>query len=335
MSTVPPPVTIPVAPALLDIQAPVRARLERVPEEMWRIVRADAPIIESVNNHLTGMKGKMFRPTVLLLSSSLEGAPQERAVSMAAVTELIHLASVVHDDSVDHSPLRRGMPTINALFSHQVAVIAGDYLYTRALAELAAVGDLELLRVFTDAASAMTLGELRQLASFDALDFTEADYWLLVQAKTASLLGAAAEVGALCGAPRFRSEMARFGNLLGMAFQVADDLLDYTESESTTGKPSGNDLKEHKVTLPLIAAMPQMSRAQRARVETLFAAPVPSDVEIADVVAIVHECGGIDFARRKGEEFAEEAEASLVAVPASATRQSLSDALDYVMDRRS
>ncbi len=335
MTAVPPPARMPLAPALLDIQAPIRTRLDGVPAEMWRIVRADAPIIESVNAHLTGMRGKMFRPTVLLLASNLEERPQDRALSMAAVAELIHLASVVHDDSVDHSPLRRGMPTINALFSHQVAVIAGDYLYTRALAELAAVGDLELLRVFTDATSAMTLGELRQLASFDALEFTEADYWLLVQAKTASLLGAAAEIGALCGAPRFRREMARFGTLLGMAFQVADDLLDYTETESVTGKPSGNDLKEHKVTLPLIAAMPRMSRAQRARVDTLFAAPVPTDSEIADVVGIVHECGGIDFARRKGEEFASEAESALVGVPASETRGALIDALGYVMDRRS
>jgi len=336
VSAVPPPASpIPLAPALLDIQMPVRASLDRVPEEMWRIVRADAPIVESVNAHLTGMKGKMFRPTVLLLASQLEETPDERAVTMGAIAELIHLASVVHDDSVDHSPLRRGMPTINALFSHQVAVIAGDYLYSRALAELVAVGDLEPLRTFTGASNAMTLGELRQLASYDALEFTEQDYWLLVQAKTASLLGASCEVGALCGAPRYRRAMATFGTLLGMAFQVADDLLDYTETESTTGKPSGNDLKEHKVTLPLIAAMPQMSRAQRARVEALFAAPVPTDADIADVVAIVHECGGIDFARRKGEEFAAEAEAALVGVPASEARHALIDTLAYVMDRRS
>jgi octaprenyl-diphosphate synthase len=335
VTSVPPTSPILPASALLEIQAPVRALLECVPEEMWRIVRADAPIVESVNAHLTGMKGKMFRPTVLLLASMLEETPQERALTMAAIAELIHLASVVHDDSVDHSSLRRGMPTINALFSHQVAVIAGDYLYSRALAELVNLGDLEPLRVFTGASNAMTLGELRQLASYDAIGFTEADYWLLVQAKTASLIGASCEVGALCGAPRFRKEMARFGMLLGMAFQVADDLLDYTETESVTGKPSGNDLKEHKVTLPLIAAMPRMSRAQRASVEALFSASPPTDAGIADVVAIVHECGGIDFARRKGEEFAEDADAVLAAVPASDARRALSETLDYVMDRRS
>ncbi|HEY3286884.1 MAG TPA: polyprenyl synthetase family protein [Gemmatimonadaceae bacterium] len=335
MTALPPPGRLPLAPALLDIQAPIRARLDQVPDEMWRIVRADAPIVESVNAHLTGMKGKMFRPTILLLASQTDETPDDRGVRLAAITELVHLASVVHDDSVDHSPLRRGQPTINALFSHQVAVIAGDYLYSRALAELVAVGDFELLRVMLGASNDMTLGELRQLASYDALQFTEQDYWLLVQAKTASLLGAAAEAGALCGAPRFRRQLARFGHLLGMAFQVADDLLDYTETESTTGKPSGNDLKEHKVTLPLIAALPRMSRVQRTRVEALFAAPAPTDAQIAEVVASVHEYGGIDFARRKGEEFASQAESALVDVPASEARSALIDALGYVMDRRS
>ena len=181
----------------------------------------------------------------------------------------------------------------------------------------------------------MTLGEMRQLASYDALSFTEADYWQLIHAKTASLLGAACEVGALCGAPTHRKAMRRYGDQLGMAFQVADDLLDYTEVEAVTGKPSGNDLREHKVTLPLIAALSSMSTAQRSRVDDLFANPTPNDAEIADVVAIVTDCGGLEFARKKGQEFAEQADAALDPVPASPARQALSDALAYVVDRRS
>ena len=325
----------PVAAALRDIQEPVRAKLERVPDEMWRIVKADAPIIAAANAHLRGMKGKMFRPTLLLLASELDESTDGRETALAAVAELVHLASVVHDDSVDHSNVRRGQPTINALFSHQIAVIMGDYLYSKALAELVRLGDLEPLRAFTAASNAMTLGEMRQLASYDALSFSEQDYWQLITAKTASLLGAACEVGALCGAPQHREAMRRYGDQLGMAFQVADDLLDYTEAEAVTGKPSGNDLREHKVTLPLIAALPQMSPAQRARVDALFADPTPDDAEIADVVGIVTECGGIDYARRKGVEFAEQAELALRPVPPSAARQSLSDALTYVLDRRS
>jgi octaprenyl-diphosphate synthase len=326
---------VPVAAALREIQLPIRERLERVPEEMWRIVQADVAIVEAANAHLKGMRGKLFRPTLLLLASSVEGAPEARAVPLAAVAELVHLTSVVHDDSVDHSVLRRGKPTINALFSHQVAVLMGDFLFSKAIAELVRLGDMEPLRVFTQASNEMTLGELRQLASFDALSFSESDYYTLIRAKTASLVGAACEMGALAGAPRFRSEMRRFGERLGMAFQVADDLLDYTEQEAVTGKPSGNDLKEHKVTLPLIASLPLMSRAQRERVDALFADPTPGDAAIAEVVGIVSECGGLEFARQKGEQFAQEAEEALSGLPASDVRQSLYDALSFVMDRRS
>jgi len=325
---------LPLATALLEIQAPVRDRLERVPDEMWRIIAADVEIIAAANAHLRGMRGKLFRPTLLLLASELEGAPEDRAVPLAAVAELVHLTSVVHDDSVDHSVLRRGQPTINAVFSHQVAVLMGDFLFAKAIAELVRLGDLEPLRVFAHASSEMTVGELRQLSSFDALAFSEDDYRRLIRAKTASLVGAACEMGALAGAARFRREMRTFGERLGMAFQVADDLLDYTEQEAVTGKPSGNDLKEHKVTLPLIAALPRMSRAQRQRVDALFADATPSDAAIAEVVGIVSECGGLESARAEGERYAQEAEEALSGLPASPARESLQDALAYVMDRR-
>jgi octaprenyl-diphosphate synthase len=325
---------VPVAAALLEIQTPIRERLERVPGEIWRIVQADLEIIEAANAHLRGMRGKLFRPTLLLLASSIEGTPEERAVPLAAVAELVHLTSVVHDDSVDHSVLRRGQPTINAVFSHQVAVLMGDFLFSKAIAELVRLGDMEPLRVFTQASNEMTVGELRQLASFDALSFSEQDYRTLIRAKTASLVGAACEMGALAGAPRFRKEMRTFGERLGMAFQVADDLIDYTEQEAVTGKPSGNDLKEHKVTLPLIAALPRLSRAQRQQVDALFADPTPSDAAIAEVVGIVTESGGLEYARLEGERFASEAEEALAGLPESDVKQSLSDALGYVMDRR-
>jgi len=313
---------MPVAEALREIQAPIRDRLERVPDEMWRIIQADVAIIEAANAHLKGMRGKLFRPTLLLLASSIEGQPEERAVPLAAVAELVHLTSVVHDDSVDHSVLRRGQPTINAVFSHQ------------AVGELVRLGDMEPLRVFTQASSEMTVGELRQLASFDALAFSEDDYHKLIRAKTASLVGAACEMGALAGAPRFRTPMRTFGESIGMAFQVADDLLDYTEQESVTGKPSGNDLKEHKVTLPLIHALGKMSKSQRQVVDRLFADATPGDAAIAEVVGIVTECGGLEYARVEGERFAAAAEGALKDLPESEVKQSLADALAYVMDRR-
>jgi octaprenyl-diphosphate synthase len=302
---------------------------------MWRIVATDNPLVTDVNAHLLLGKGKMVRPTLLLLASRVDGAPEPRAMTLGAVAELIHLATLVHDDAVDHSVMRRGQPTINALFSHQVSVIMGDFLYSRALSELVRLGDMAPLAVFTAASNALTLGEMRQLAALDALAFSEDDYDTLIESKTASLFAAACEVGSLCGAQRYRAALTRFGQRLGMAFQVADDLLDYTEAQETTGKPTGLDLREHKVTLPLIAALRTMSPAARRRVDALFADASPEEALIAEVVEIVREEGGLEYARRRGEEFAQEAEEALAELPESPYRSSLGEAIGYVMDRRS
>jgi octaprenyl-diphosphate synthase len=323
-----------IAAALHDIQAPVKDRLAQVTPEILRIVAADLPLAEEVSSHLLGMKGKMFRPTLLLLASSVEGTPDDRAVSLAATIEVLHLATLVHDDAIDHSVLRRGMPTVNALFSHQISVIMGDYLYARTMAELVRVGDYEVMRVFASSSTEMTLGELRQLSAFDALRFDESDYFALIRAKTAALFQTACEVGAICGAPRYRAQLARFGERLGTAFQIADDLLDYTEGQEMTGKPTGLDLREHKVTLPLIAALREMPANVRARVEDLFAAPAPDDTQVADVVSVVAEYGGLDYARRRGEQVSREAEEALASLPDSPARNALYEAIGYVLDRR-
>jgi octaprenyl-diphosphate synthase len=321
--------------ALRDIQAPVRDRLELVVTEMRRIVSADLPMIEQVSGHLLQMRGKMFRPTLALLASDVTETSDSRVMTLAAVLELMHLASLVHDDSVDHSAMRRGLPTVNSLFSHQVSVIMGDFLYSRALEALVSLGDIDLMRVLTNVSTQLTIGEMRQLAAMDALAFTERDYELLIQAKTASLLSAACETGAMCGAVPHRAALRSYGERLGMAFQVADDILDYTESASVTGKPSGGDLREHKVTLPLILSLPRLSSASKRRVDELFATEAPTDDQIADVIAIVSDAGGIDDARRRGEEFAREAEDALDPLPDTPARTALADAILYVMDRRS
>jgi octaprenyl-diphosphate synthase len=323
-----------IAAALKEIQSPVQSQLGDVADEMWRIIAVDVPLVEQVQEHLMRMKGKMFRPTLLLLANAVEERPATRAITLAAVLELIHVATLVHDDSVDHSVLRRGMPTVNATFSHQVAVIMGDFIYSRAVRELVRLGDVEALRVIADASNDMTLGELRQLASYDALRFTESDYERLIASKTASLFQAACEVGAICGAPAWRVPLARFGERLGMAFQVADDLLDYTEAAEMTGKPSGLDLREHKVTLPLIAAMREMPPADLAAVRALFDDPSPGQGAVAETVQLVHRFGGIEYARRRAEEYAREAEAALAGLPDSAARGALADAIGYVVDRR-
>lgn len=320
-------------PGLREIQEPVRERLDEVADELQRVVVADFPMLEAITGHLLRMKGKMFRPTLTLLASAVDERPEPRAIPLAAVVELVHLATLVHDDSVDHSTLRRGMPTINALFTHQISVIMGDFLYSRAVVELVRVGDMTPLQVLAHATNQMTIGEMRQLTALDALRFSEDDYDALIHAKTASLISAACEIGAIAGSARHREALARYGLRLGMAFQIVDDLLDYTADATTTGKPTGLDLREHKVTLPLIHALRDMSPAGRHTVDRLFAASEPDDELIASVIGIVEERGGLEYARRRGDRFADEAAEALSDLPESRATVALRDAIAYVMER--
>ena len=319
---------------LADIQRPVAEQLDTVTDELARMVAADLPLMQDVNRHLLGMKGKLFRPTLLLLTHEASGTGDPRAVPLAAIVELIHLATLIHDDSVDHSVLRRGMPTVNTLFSHQVSVIMGDYLYSRAMIELGRLDDLEPMRVLARVTDAMTVGEMRQLAAYDALDFDEQQYELLCRSKTASLFAAACEVGALRAAPAQRLAARRYGDALGMAFQITDDLLDYTEAEAVTGKPSGLDLKEHKVTLPLIAVLGRLTAPERQQVEALFRAAAPDDEQVARIVQLVERNGGLEYARDRAAAFAAEAEGALDDLPSCAAGEALRDAIAYAVERR-
>jgi octaprenyl-diphosphate synthase len=308
--------------------------LDSVAGEIRRIVVSDFEMIEDVNEHLLFMQGKLFRPTLLLLSDAVGGGEGEDALTLAAVVELVHLATLVHDDSVDHSVLRRGLPTVNALWTHQIAVIMGDYLYSRGVSELARVGNLEALAVLANAANEMSVGEMRQLTSYDALDFSEADYYRLIAAKTASLISAACEMGALSGAPAYREPLARYGHALGMAFQIADDLLDYTGSADVTGKPSGHDLRERKVTLPLVGALRSTSDTQEQEIRRFFTRVDPSDEEIARIVEIVVDQGGLDYAQGKAAEYADRAREALGGLPGGGPVDALEAAVSYAVDRR-
>jgi octaprenyl-diphosphate synthase len=329
------PGTIAARASLADIQAPIRRQLDEVSVEMARIVSSDMPLVEQVGNHLLAMRGKLFRPTLLLLSGAIDDNQAPTAVPLAACLELIHLATLVHDDAVDHSALRRGMPTVNSLFSHQISVIMGDFLYSTALTRLVALGNIDALRTLTRASTEMTLGEMRQLAVTAPLEFTEEEYYALIRSKTASLMRAACEIGALAGAPKHRQSLGDFGENLGMAFQIADDLIDYTEVKETTGKPAGLDLHEHKVTLPLIYALRQASRAEKKEIEKVFSADDPQGADIARVVGIVGECGGLDYAREKGEGYASRARETLAGLPATVARTALDTSISYVMERHS
>ncbi|NNF12609.1 MAG: polyprenyl synthetase family protein [Gemmatimonadetes bacterium] len=323
-----------VPPKLSAIQDPVRESLERVGDEIRRIVLSDFDDIEEVNEHLLFMRGKLFRPTLLLLASHASGRDHDDALTLAAVVELVHLATLVHDDAVDHSALRRGLPTVNALWTHQVAIIMGDYLYSRGVSELARIGNLEALSVLANAANEMSVGEMRQLTSYDALDFTEADYYRLIAAKTASLMSASCEMGAIAGAPEHRGALARFGHSLGMAFQIADDLLDYTGTEAVTGKPTGHDLRERKVTLPLVQALTRADDDERQEIRSFFTRIDPTDDEIARIVEIVVLRGGLEYASEAAEGYADRATEALSGLPDSPAKTALADAVSYAVDRR-
>lgn len=322
-------------PNLSLIQRPVRDELDGVIDELRRIVMSDLPAIGEVNDHLLWARGKLFRPTLLLLCNRIGDRPHPRATTLAAIVELVHLATLVHDDAVDHSVLRRGMPTVNALWNHQTAVIMGDYLYSRSISALAELGRVDYITAISRATNEMSVGELRQLASCDALDFTERDYDRLISSKTASLMAAACELGAAAGAEQYREALATYGQALGMAFQIADDLLDFTQTEAVIGKPTGQDIREHKVTLPLIAAMREMTPSARAEVGRFFAEPVPSEEGIAAITGLVREYGGLEYARNRADDFGARAAEALLDLPECEATESLQASIAYVTDRTS
>jgi octaprenyl-diphosphate synthase len=200
--------------------------------------------------------------------------------------------------------------------------------------ELVRLDDLEPLRVLSRVTNEMTVGEMRQLLAHDPLEFSEQQYDLLIRAKTASLVSGACEIGALRGGAAERGALRRFGEALGMAFQIVDDLLDYTEDASVTGKPFGSDLREHKVTLPLIAALPQMNDGEQQTVGRLLHSPEPSDDQIGEVIAAVSRAGGLDYARERALRLAQEAEAELDLLPPTTARDALRASITYVIDRR-
>ena len=256
--------------SLAAIQRPLVGELDAVLAELRRIIAAEFPIVADVNRHLLQMRGKMFRPTLLLLSARATDEVGARDVRLAAVVELIHLATLVHDDSVDHSVLRRGQPTINALFSHQIAVIMGDYLYSRAIIELVELDDREPLRVISRVTNEMTVVEMRELVAHDTLGYSEAEYEELIHSKTASLMAAACEIGALRGGAAAREALRRYGLYLGMAFQITDDILDVVGTPEQLGKDVGKD--EQRLTFVKLAGVDGARKLSDELVDTSVAA---------------------------------------------------------------
>lgn len=321
-------------PSLTAIQGLVHEVLDGVLAHMSVVLDADIPFINEVSFHLQQMRGKLFRPALLALANRIDEDPDDREVALGAVIEIIHLATLVHDDSIDQSTLRRGLPTLNSRWGHKVSIIMGDYLYSRAMAEITRIGDLRLIELAARVTNDMTIGEMVEIAYHRQLVEDPRQYFFLIEKKTASLIGTACEMGATIGAPRHREALHSYGCRLGMAFQLIDDLMDYGGEQAIMGKPAGSDLREGQVTFPLLAVLPRLSPAERRTVQAVFRPGenvTPDDIQA--VLELVRERGGIEATRRVAREYAERARETLLSLPATPPREVLDAAIDYVLAR--
>lgn len=322
---------------MMRVQKPVRRELERVQERLRDAFRTPIPILNEVGGHVLATRGKKLRPTLLLLVARLRGHASDPAVVCATVVEMVHAAALIHDDSVDKSALRRGRPTVNGLWTDEMAIIMGDYLYAQSMKLLvewkldAAMG--VMARVVTD----MSCGEALEFQYAHDLDVTETQYEQLVLNKTGSLFGAATELGAGQNGSardvRRRDKFRRFGEKLGIAFQIVDDLFDYQADSEVTGKPVGADLAEGKVTLPLIAALRAAGEADRRRLRALASRRRWTRPQWERLKALIERAGGFAYARDRAVTLAAEARALLADEPASAVRRALESAADYAVAR--
>jgi len=294
--------------ALDRLQAPLSGELLDVTRRMEQILRSDFEPVNRTINHLFSRSGKMIRPTLLLLAADRRRSDYSALISLAAAVEIIHTASLVHDDSIDSSTHRRGVETLNSKWNHRTSVIIGDYLLAQAFEVLAALASPDVICEMSAACRCLALGEMRQMVLEGNLAATEQDYFDFIREKTASLFSASCALSAVLGDGSDLAALRRFGALFGTIFQITDDLLDYTGYAGETGKPTGLDLREKKMTLPLIHACTVMDTAERTELARIFAAGgMLSEDAAARVAELVIDNGGIDYAIGRVVELAGEA----------------------------
>lgn len=336
----PPPVasTSPLAETapvgLRAAQAPVAGHLKVFRGHFREAMRSRVRLLDTVVQYLLKRKGKQIRPTLVLLSAEMAGGVTERSYRAAALVELLHTATLVHDDVVDEADTRRGVASVNALWKNKVGVLLGDYLLSRGLLLALDAGDYDLLHVVSDAVRRMSEGELLQIEKARKLDITEDSYFQIISDKTASLLAACMALGAAsAGADDATVARAKgVGETLGLAFQIRDDLFDYDAVD--VGKPVGLDLQERKMTLPLILALDRADEAERKRIRRIVRKRKKSRADVAEVVRFVAASGGLDAARERMEALAAEAADGLRAFPPSEARDALVGLCAYVVARR-
>jgi octaprenyl-diphosphate synthase len=321
---------------LAQIFEPIRADLQRVDEEFGRQVESKVGLIPQIGQYIRTSGGKRMRPAVLLMASRLSGYTGDRAILYAAVVEFIHTATLVHDDIIDDADLRRGRLAVHSRWGNDITVLLGDYLYIKSMALALTHDTLEIVRLLCDVTLKMIEGELYQLTKNGDADIGEDEHFDIMRRKTAYLFGGCAQIGGLLGAVSKDHEHAlrEYGFNLGIAFQLVDDLLDYTGDAETVGKPIGSDLREGKVTLPLIHLQRQDRNGLGSRIiRDVIASRTVSSEQWNDLRRTLREHACIDYAYRRAEEFADRAKKHLYSFPPSQERDALLALPDYVLSR--
>ena len=286
------------------LQNPIADVLEQYKQQFEETLQSDNPLLQQAIDHLLQKKGKLVRPTLVFLSAKLFGSVNQRVYDVALALELLHTASLVHDDVVDESDRRRGQASVNALMTNQIAVLVGDFLLSRALHHAALTGDTKVVDVVANLGQTLADGELLQLANLDEEKLDEASYYMVVRKKTSSLFAVAAQLGVLAsgGSEEEAERMRRFGHLVGTCFQLRDDIFDY-DTKTDVGKPAGNDMKEGKLTLPVIHVINKTKDEEMLSKALKVRRGEATQEEIDDLVAFTIDNEGIEYAYWAMNEF--------------------------------
>jgi octaprenyl-diphosphate synthase len=321
---------------LTEIRKPVEEEMASFEAYFNRTLRSEIPLLKIILNYILRRKGKQMRPLLVFLTAKLNGQIAEPTYIAATLIELLHTASIVHDDVVDDANERRGALSINALWNSKIAVLVGDYMLSKGLLISVEKGRYDMLEIVSEAVKAMAEGELLQLQKARKQSIREEDYFKIIKCKTAALIAACTATGtkSVTDDPESIHLMKDFGENIGIAFQIRDDLLDY-EGNSLSGKTYGNDIKEKKITLPLINALDQTSTSQRRHILSIVKRQKKTKAEINEVIRFVSDSGGLDYAELKMNQYRDTALAILDSYPDSDIKESLKAFVSYTTSRNS
>jgi octaprenyl-diphosphate synthase len=317
-----------------SLKEPISGELETFEKQFRASMKTSVPLLDTIMNYIVRRKGKQIRPMFVLYSAYLFAGIDERTYRGAALVELLHTATLVHDDVVDDSYERRGFFSINALWKNKIAVLVGDFLLSKGLLLSVEHKDFDLLAIVSNAVREMSEGELLQLERSRFMDVSEDVYFEIIRKKTASLIASCCAIGAASAGQDEAtvSDMRRFGELIGLAFQIRDDLFDFGDNKS--GKPAGIDIKEKKLTLPVIHAFSKASGREVRAIKSLIKSKTPDKQKIKEVVAFIDQYGGMDYARERMNALRDEAFAILDRIaPATPQREHLRNLVNFVIER--